>query len=99
MSYTEQEIRSSLRISSSVPNTSLASLILKRAREPDALYFAVGLLCFVRCEPGRLLQIRLHIVLHIDCSARETIRSTALQLVTTQSSGRFKEKTNSYFGY
>ena len=72
MSYTEQEIRSSLRISSSVPNTSLASLILKRAREPDALYFAVGLLCFARCEPGRLFQIRLYIVL-TSCMYTESL--------------------------
>ena len=31
-------------------------LILKRAQQPDALYFAVGLPC-VPCEPGRLFQI------------------------------------------
>ena len=29
-------------------------LILERAREPDALYFALGLSCFASSEPGGL---------------------------------------------
>ena len=31
-----------------------SGLILERAREPDALYFALGLSCFASSEPGRL---------------------------------------------
>ena len=31
-----------------------AGLILERAREPDALYFALGLSCFASSEPGWL---------------------------------------------
>ena len=31
-----------------------AGLILERAREPDALYFALGLSYFASSEPGRL---------------------------------------------
>ena len=31
-----------------------AGLILERAREPGALYFALGLSCFASAEPGRL---------------------------------------------
>ena len=42
-------------------------LILERAHEPDALYFAVGLSCFVGCEPGRLPQIRRDIVPNLHC--------------------------------
>ena len=40
-----------------------SGLILKQAREPDALYFAIRLSCFAGCEPGRLFQIRLDIML------------------------------------
>ena len=32
----------------------LTGLILERAREPDALYFALGLSCFASSEPGWL---------------------------------------------
>ena len=31
-----------------------SGLILERAREPDALYFALGLSCFASSEPGGL---------------------------------------------
>ena len=46
-----------LTVTITVTLTSSTGLFLERAREPEALYFAVGPSCFGGSEPGWLCQI------------------------------------------